>query len=124
MRYFVCSTFLILVTAIQFNNLLYMAWDPLNPSLNSLLLKLLPMLNLVLLHLLAIIRSSSYSCTSLQPRPCWFYSVEIWRVAALQETRHLLFKKRLILDPVGMRRSFIFLYNSMNSRTLATLCKR
>jgi hypothetical protein len=79
-RISVLAAFFVFITPFVPNNFLYMSHKPFNPVLNSFLRQLIPCLYPGLLPSLLIPRSTSRSCTFLEPHPTRFNCIKIGRI--------------------------------------------
>ena len=88
-----------------------MTWNSLNPALDSLLLKLLPLLLLGFLHLSCIFRRTFCSGLPFKPWPAWLNRIKIrWITAPMHPLYTFLFI-HFFLKLIAITRSSIFLNN-------------
>ena len=86
----VLSTLFVLVATLYFNDFLYMARYPFNPSLYSALREVFPLLWPPLRRFRTAFRDSFLCSHSFHPEPSWFNSIKIRRVTAPKEAFNVL----------------------------------
>lgn len=119
-------SFLIVVSSIdlRFQNLLYMARDAFNPSLNAFYRHSPPFPPPFRYHPASAFLGVSVYSSPLHIRPCRLNGAEIWRISRPQELRDVPEAVAFLLRDVFMRGNAILLHESISSSLLIFVYKR